>query len=75
MATKKTTDDEDVVQERSVPSDENSLVKVKIHVNVWDHNGNKIPKGQNAVLKLKQALALLEEKKASRIDPIPVEGK
>lgn len=49
-------------------------VKIKIIVNVWDHNGNKLLKNSDVILNRSQADSLLRDNKAVRIDPIPVEG-
>jgi hypothetical protein len=49
----------------------NDLVKVKIMVNVWDHEGNKQEKNSIATLQRNLAQNLLEQGKAVRIDPLP----
>ena len=49
----------------------NDLVKVKIMVNVWDHEGNKQEKNTIATLQRNLAQNLLEQGKAVRIDPLP----
>ena len=51
------------------PKDDD-LVRIKINVNVWDHKGNKHGKGSETTLQRKQAMQLLEDGKASRIDPL-----
>ncbi|MEM6602511.1 MAG: hypothetical protein AAF621_00520 [Pseudomonadota bacterium] len=52
---------------------EDDIVKIKIKVNVWDHNSNKLLKDTIVTLQRKQADQLLAEGKAVRIDPIPAE--
>ena len=51
------------------------LVKIKVTVNVTDHEGVKIPKGEIAVLKRAFATDLYNAGKAVRVDPIPAEGE
>lgn len=78
MATKaKENETEDASSKGDAPtasvSKDKELVKVKITVNVWDHNGDKLEKGSVATLQRAQAMSLLDEGKATRIDPIPTE--
>ncbi|MCA1403703.1 hypothetical protein I6F26_03685 [Ensifer sp. IC3342] len=64
--------------EQNKPADaakDKKLIPVKLTRDVWDEEGNRLPKGGEIDLPLDFAKQLIEEGKAKRNDPLPGDSK